>query len=467
MHYSASNSVTIRLKLPNLPGTIARAMDAIGGAGGNLGAIDIVRVEKDALVRDISVYTNGENHVKEIVAALEAVEGIKVINVSDQTFLLHLGGKLDVRSKVPLQNREQLSMAYTPGVARVCTAIAENPEKAYQLTIKGNTVAVVSDGSAVLGLGNIGPEAAMPVMEGKAQLFKEFAGVNAFPICLATQDVEEIIQTVKFLAPTFGGINLEDIAAPRCFEIERRLIEELDIPVFHDDQHGTAVVFIAGLLNALKVVNKKPEDLKVVLLGVGAAGTACMEMMLHIGIRNVIGFDRTGALCSKNRTDLAPDKKAFADKTNPNHETGVLSDVIAGADVFVGLSSPDQITVEDLKKMAKDPIVFAMANPDPEINPELAYPHVAVMATGRSDYPNQINNVLCFPGLFKGVFDCNAKIINMEMKVAAANAIANAISAEDLSESYIIPSVFDKKVARAVADAVKKAAIATGVARRR
>lgn len=465
MHYSASNTVTIRLRLENKPGTIASAMEAIGKAGGNLGAIDIVRVEKNSLIRDIAVYTRGDAHVAEIVAALAALPGIGVLNVSDQTFLLHTGGKLEVKSKIPLQNRDQLSMAYTPGVARVCTAIAEKPERAYQLTIKGNTVAVVSDGSAVLGLGNIGPEAAMPVMEGKAQLFKEFAGVNAFPICLATQDVEEIIRTVKYLAPTFGGINLEDIAAPRCFEIERRLVEELDIPVFHDDQHGTAVVFIAGLLNALKVVHKKPEDLKVVMLGVGAAGTACMDMMLHIGVKNVIGFDRNGAL-HLGRTDLNPEKQAFAERTNPFQEKGLLSDAIADADVFVGLSSPNQLTVADLKKMAKDPIVFAMANPDPEINPELAYPHVAVMATGRSDYPNQINNVLCFPGLFKGVFESHARLINMEMKIAAAEAIADCISPEELTDSYIIPSVFDKKVARRVADAVKKAAIETGISRK-
>jgi malate dehydrogenase (oxaloacetate-decarboxylating) len=441
-------------------------MNAIGEAGGNIGAVDIVRAEENSLIRDVSVNTGGDDHVKEIIKSLNALESIEVLSWSDQTFLLHQGGKLNIQSKIPLTNREQLSMAYTPGVARVCMAIHENVDLAYSLTIKGNTVAVVSDGTAVLGLGDIGPEAAMPVMEGKAQLFKEFAGVNAFPICLNTKDVDEIVETVKRLSPTFGGINLEDISAPRCFEIERRLIEELDIPVFHDDQHGTAVVMAAGIINALKVVKKKYADLKVVMLGIGAAGTACTNMLLHLGVKNIVGLDRTGAIHS-DRTDLSPEKLAYAQCTNPHKESGTLQQVIKGADVFIGLSAPDQLTVEDLKNMAPKPIVFAMANPDPEIKPELASPYVAVMATGRSDYPNQINNVLCFPGLFKGVFACGAKVINMEMKVAAAKAIAATIAPEELYHSYIIPSVFDTRVADLVAEAVVKAAKKTGVARKR
>lgn len=462
---SASNSVSFRLRLENVPGTLARAMAAIGEAGGNIGAIDLVRVEQSSLVRDITVNTGGEQHVEEIKKAINNVKGVKVLHWSDQTFLLHMGGKLEVNSKSPLKNRDQLSMAYTPGVARVCMAIHHDPAKAYNFTIKGNTVAVVSDGTAVLGLGDIGPEAAMPVMEGKAQLFKEFGGVNAFPICLNTKDVDEIVETVKRLAPTFGGINLEDISAPRCFEIEERLIQELDIPVFHDDQHGTAVVATAGILNALKLVGKNLADLKVVMLGAGAAGTACTDMLLHMGVKRIIGVDREGAI-HRNRTDLPPAKMRYAERTNPDCEEGDVHDVIKGADVFIGLSAPNQITVEDLKNMAPKPIVFAMANPDPEIKPELAYPHVAVMATGRSDYPNQINNVLCFPGLFKGVFECHARVINMEMKVAAAKAIAAAISDEELHPSYIVPSVFDKRVAKLVSDAVVEAALRTGTARR-
>ncbi|HRK73307.1 MAG TPA: NAD-dependent malic enzyme [Rhodothermales bacterium] len=462
---SASNSITFRLRLDNIPGTLAKAMSAIGETGGNIGAIDIVRVEQNKLIRDITVNTGGDDHIEEITHVLNGIEGVDVMHWSDQTFIMHLGGKLDIRSKVPLKSRDQLAMAYTPGVARVCMAIHHAPDKVYKLTIKGNTVAVVSDGTAVLGLGDIGPEAAMPVMEGKAQLFKEFAGVNAFPICLATKDVDEIVETVKRLAPTFGGINLEDISAPRCFEIERRLKEELDIPVFHDDQHGTAVVMAAGIINALKIVNKKPQDLKVVMLGIGAAGTACTNMLIEMGVTNIIGADRSGAI-HRERTDLTKEKMDYALRTNPHLFSGSIHEILQDADVFIGLSAPDQITVEDLKKMAPNPIVFAMANPDPEIKPELAYPHVAVMATGRSDYPNQINNVLCFPGLFKGVLECRAKDINMEMKMAAAYAIAASISDEELYPSYIIPSVFDKRVATKVAEAVKNAAYASGAARR-
>ncbi len=463
----ASNSVTLRVRLLNRPGTLARLTALIGDMGGNIGAIDIVRVDSDSITRDVTVFINGDDALDRLSAAIEALDGIDLVNVSDRTFLLHLGGKLRVESKSPLKTRDDLSMAYTPGVARVCRAIAADPEKVYNLTIKGNTVAVVTDGTAVLGLGDIGPEAAMPVMEGKAQLFREFAGLNAFPICLATKDTDEIIETVVRLAPTFGGINLEDISAPRCFEIEARLKERLDIPVFHDDQHGTAVVTTAAFLNALKVVGKRAEDVKVVVLGVGAAGTAVSKMLLGVGVVNLIGVDRSGAI-SRSRTDLAPDKRAFAEITNPYDEQGSLHDVIRGADVFVGLSAPNVIDGTDLDAMNEGAMIFAMSNPDPEIAPELCYAHpkVAVVATGRSDYPNQINNVLCFPGIFKGALSCRARDINEEMKQAAALAIASCVDEEALSADYVIPSVFDQNVVERVAEAVRLAAIRTGVARR-
>jgi malate dehydrogenase (oxaloacetate-decarboxylating) len=462
-----SNSVTLRVRLQNTPGTLARLTALIGEIGGNIGAIDIVRTDADTITRDLTVYMTGEDALQRIADAVKSVDGIELVNVSDRTFLLHLGGKLDVVSRVPVRTRDDLSMAYTPGVARVCRAIAAEPDKVYNLTIKGSTVAVVSDGTAVLGLGDIGPEAAMPVMEGKAQLFREFAGVNAFPICLATKDTEEIIETVKRLAPTFGGINLEDISAPRCFEIEARLKAELDIPVFHDDQHGTAVVTTAAFINALKLVGKRAEDLKVVVLGVGAAGTAVSKMLLGVGVRNLIGVDRSGAVC-RSRPDLAPDKRAFAGITNPHDEAGSLHDVIRGADVFVGLSAPNVIDETDLDAMNPGAMIFAMSNPDPEIAPEVAgaHPHVAVVATGRSDYPNQINNVLCFPGIFKGALACRATDINEAMKQAAARAIAACVDEAALSADYIIPSVFDPNVAERVAEAVVQAAVETGVARK-
>ncbi len=461
----ASNSFTVRLRLTNRPGALARVTAAIGETGANIGAIDIVRVERDTLVRDITIYTGDAEQMDALAARLNRLDGVEVLHVSDRTFLLHLGGKIEVRSKTRIRTRDQLSMAYTPGVARVCRAIHGDPDSVFNLTIKGNTVAVVTDGTAVLGLGDLGPEAALPVMEGKAQLFKEFGGVDAFPICLATKDTDEIVETVRRLAPTFGGINLEDIAAPRCFEIERRLKAELDIPVFHDDQHGTAVVTTAALINALKVVDKKPEALKVVIMGVGAAGTAVARMVMNLGVENLIGFDSKGAL-STARDDLNPEKLHFARHTNPHDERGPLKEVIREADVFIGLSVPGVIDEEDLQKMAPDPIVFAMANPEPEIRPERAWPHVAVMATGRSDYPNQINNVLCFPGIFKGALECRATDINEAMKLAAAQAIAATIDAHELTADYIIPSVFDKRVASAVAEAVKHAAVESGVARK-
>ncbi|HEX5707238.1 MAG TPA: malic enzyme-like NAD(P)-binding protein [Pyrinomonadaceae bacterium] len=463
---SASYSLTLRVKLSSRAGTLGELTTAIGRAGGDIGAIDIVSAGRDAVVRDVTVNASSSEHGAQIIEAARDVDGVEVVNVSDRTFLLHLGGKIEVTSKSPLKTRADLSMAYTPGVARVCEAIQRDPEKAFTLTIKKNMVAVVTDGTAVLGLGDIGPAAALPVMEGKAQLFKEFAGVDAFPVCLSTKDPAEIVQTVKNISVAFGGINLEDISAPRCFEIEERLQEELDIPVFHDDQHGTAVVVLAALINALKIVGKRMEDIKVVVNGVGAAGVACSKIVMAAGVRNIIGCDREGALYKGRREHMNWVKEWFAENTNPDAERGTIRDVIRGADVFFGLSAPGVITVEDLKRMAERPIVFAMANPTPEIMPEEAAEHVAVMATGRSDYPNQINNVLCFPGIFKGALACRATRINEEMKLAAAHAIAGIITEDELHPEYIIPSVFDKRVAEAVSREVEEAAYQTGVARR-
>ncbi|MDJ0841462.1 MAG: NAD-dependent malic enzyme [Acidobacteriota bacterium] len=463
---NASNSITIRIKLDHKPHILGELTACIGSLHGHIGAIDIVEATGEHTIRDFTIDTGGPKHGDEIVEAISNLDGVEIVNYSDRTFLLHLGGKIAMTSKTPLKTRDQLSMAYTPGVARICEAIHKRPEDAFKLTIKRNTVAIVSDGTAVLGLGDIGPEAAMPVMEGKAMLFKEFAGVDGWPICLDTKDVDEIVNTVKYMAPGFGGVNLEDISAPRCFEIERRLKEELNIPVFHDDQHGTAVVLVAGLINALKIVDKKAEDLKVVVAGVGAAGTACTKMMMDLGVRNVIGCDRKGAL-HQGRNDLNEAKREYMEHTNPNNETGSLKDVMNGADVFVGLSAPNLIDEDDVKKMNDKAIVFAMSNPIPEIMPEIAGKHAAVVATGRSDYPNQINNVLCFPGIFRGALDSHATDINEAMKLAASRAIAEVIDDNVLSADYIVPSVFDQKVAKAVAEAVKAAAIETGAARRK
>jgi malate dehydrogenase (oxaloacetate-decarboxylating) len=463
---SASYTSTLRVKLTNRPGTLGELTTAIGRSGGDIGAIDIVSASRGSMVRDITFTAGSIEHVQEIVSAAADVDGVEVVNVSDRTFLMHLGGKIEVVSKTPLKTRADLSMAYTPGVARVCEAIHRDPEKAFTLTIKRNTVAVVSDGTAVLGLGDIGPAAAMPVMEGKAMLFKEFAGVDAFPVCLSTKDPDEIVRTVKAISPAFGGINLEDISAPRCFEIEERLKEELDIPVFHDDQHGTAVVVLAALLNAVKLVGKRMEDLKVVVNGTGAAGVACTKIIMAAGVSNVVGCDQTGVLYRGRGENMNWIKDWYAQNTNPDNERGTVRDAMRGSDVFFGLSAPGVISADDLKTMRADPIVFAMANPTPEIMPEEAEPHVAVMATGRSDYPNQINNVLCFPGIFKGALACRASRINEEMKIAAAHAIASLIADEELHPEYIIPSVFDKRVADAVSQGVEDAAHQTGVARR-
>ncbi|BBH18666.1 malate oxidoreductase [Paenibacillus baekrokdamisoli] len=462
----ANTNMILRLELDKEIASFGNIATAIGDSGGDIVATDVVRTEKKSTVRDITFSVYDQKHSDLIVEAVGKLPGVKVVHVSDQTFLLHLGGKIEMATKFPIKNRDDLSRVYTPGVARVSMAIHENKARAHSLTIKRNTVAVISDGSAVLGLGNIGPEAAMPVMEGKAMLFKQLAGVDAFPICLATQDVEEILLIVKALSPGFGGINLEDISAPRCFDIEKRLVEELDIPVFHDDQHGTAVVLMAGLINAVKLVGKKLEDCKIVVCGIGAAGTACTRMLLSAGVTNIIGVDRQGAIL-KGKEYENPFWQWYAENTNPHHIEGSLSEVIEGADVFIGVSGPGVLKAADVKKMAADSIVFAMANPSPEIMPEEAEPYVRVMATGRSDYPNQINNVLCFPGMFRGALDCRATKINEEMKLAASHAIASVVSDDELNENYIIPSVFNHVVVEKVREAVINAAYKSGVAQRR
>lgn len=466
MPATASTNIVLRLEMDKDSTTFGRIATAIGASGGDIVAVDVSGTSKTTTIRDLTVNIS-ETHRKElIVSALNKLPGVHVLQVSDQTFLMHLGGKIEVTPKMTIKTRDDLSRVYTPGVANVSMAIHEDPSRAHTLTIKRNTIAVVSDGTAVLGLGNIGPLAAMPVMEGKAMLFKQLAGVDAFPICLDTQDTEEIIATIKRIAPAFGGINLEDISSPRCFEIEQRLIEELDIPVFHDDQHGTAVVLLAGILNAVKLAGKRLQDCKVVLNGVGAAGTACTKILLAAGVTNIIGVDRAGALVSTREYEHAA-WNWYAQHTNPEREQGTLSDVISGADIFIGVSAPGVLKADDIRKMAKDPIVFAMANPTPEISPEEAEGLVRVMATGRSDYPNQINNVLCFPGLFRGVLDCRASRVTEEMKLAAAHAIASVVTEDELNEYYIIPSVFNPHVAEKVKEAVIKAAYASGVARRR
>ena len=464
-HHSPGYSITVRLRYPDLPGALGRITSAIGEADGLIGAVDVVDTREDCIVRDFTVSATNVEHGENVVAMLRELPNVEVVHVSDRVFLMHLGGKLEVRSRVPVKNRDDLSMAYTPGVARVCNAIHADPDSSFSLTIRRNTVAVVSDGSAVLGLGNIGPRAAMPVMEGKAALFKEFGDVDAFPICLDTQDTEEIINVVKAIAPTFGGINLEDISAPRCVEIEQRLAADLEIPVFHDDQHGTAIVVLAALQNALKVVGKNIDAVRVVINGAGAAGAAIVQLLMDAGVQHIIVCDRSGSIHS-GRDSITSLKKWIADHTNQQQATGSLSDVIEGADVFVGVSAANVLKQDDVRRMADDAIVFALANPDPEITPEEAAGHVRVMATGRSDYPNQINNVLCFPGLFRGVLDVRARHINQQMKMAAATAIASIIGDNDRHAEYIIPSVFDRRVATAVSEAIARTATETGEARR-
>ncbi len=466
---SAQYRLTIRVRIDDAQGTLGLLTGAIGEAGGMVGAVDLVEVDGPHSLRDIVVDASSQDHWERIIAAIEALAGIEVIDTTDRTFLLHVGGKIEQHNKHPLKTRDDLSMAYTPGVARVSLAIAEDQDKAFQYTIKRNTVAVVSDGTAVLGLGDIGPRAAMPVMEGKCCLFKEFAGVDAFPICLDTTDPDEIVRTIKLIAPGFGGINLEDISAPRCFEVEERLKQELDIPVFHDDQHGTAVVVMAALLNAVKLTGRRLEDLRVLVIGLGAAGVAVTKILRAAGVRQIIGADSRGALHVQREDyldgSMSPIKRWYAEATNPDCRAGSPADVLDGEDLLIGVSGARALPAEALTRMNKDGMVFAMANPNPEVSPEEAAKYVRIVATGRSDYPNQINNVLCFPGIFRGALDVRAPTITEEMKMAAARAIAGAVDERELREDYIIPSVFNRDVAPAVAAAVADEARAAGTAR--
>jgi malate dehydrogenase (oxaloacetate-decarboxylating) len=460
-----SFTLIMRIEMPNTSGAFGSLATAIGDAGGVVSAVDMRSVTRTRVVRDVTINVSSDVIGLEVRKAVEKLDGVKIISASDSTFLAHLGGKIQVEPKIPVKTRQDLSTVYTPGVARVSMAIAADPAKAFSLTIKRNTVAVVSDGTAVLGLGDIGPLGALPVMEGKAMLFKQFANIDAFPICLDTKDVDEIVETVIRIAPVFGGINLEDISAPRCFEVEQRLTERLDIPVMHDDQHGTAVVILAALINAAKVVGKELGDLQVVVSGSGAAGTATIKMLLGAGVRDVIPVDRGGAL---NRADRYENThwRWLAENTNRENRRGTLAEVLAGADVFIGVSAPGILEPEYIKTMARDPIIFAMANPTPEIMPDIAAPVAAVVATGRSDFPNQVNNLLAFPGIFRGALDVRASRITEKMKIAAAFAIASIVTDEERGAEYIIPSVFDPRVVDVVARAVADAAIDEGVARR-
>ncbi len=466
---SAQFRLTIRVKIDDAHGTLSALTGAIAEAGAIVDAVDLVEVDGNHSVRDVVVDAAGKDHWARIVAAIEALVGVELIDTTDRTFLLHVGGKIEQHNKHPLKTRDDLSMAYTPGVARVSLAIADDADRAFQYTIKRNTVAVVSDGTAVLGLGDIGPLAAMPVMEGKCCLFKEFAEVDAFPICLDTTDPEEIVQTVKLIAPAFGGINLEDISAPRCFEIEDRLKEELEIPVFHDDQHGTAVVVMAALLNAVKLTGKRIEDLRVLIIGLGAAGIAVTKILLAGGVTRIVGADSRGALHVQREDYLDgtmnATKRWFSESTNPDCRAGSPAEVLDGEDLLIGLSGARTMPAEALARMADDAMVFAMANPNPEVSPEEAAKYARIVATGRSDYPNQINNVLCFPGVFRGALDVRAPAITERMKMAAAHAIAATVAEEELREDYIIPSVFNREVAPAVAAAVADEARAAGTAR--
>ena len=452
---SPGYGITIRVEGSPDVQPVALATTVITSAGATITALDVVESLLERVVIDITCDTIDSSHADEITAAISANPELTVRKVSDRTFLLHLGGKIEIASKVPLKTRDDLSRAYTPGVARICQAIVADPSDARRLTIKRNTVAVVTDGSAVLGLGNIGPAAALPVMEGKAALFKRFADVDAWPVCLDTQDVDEIVRTVQLIAPVYGGINLEDISAPRCFEVERRLRELLDIPVFHDDQHGTAIVVLAALRNALKLVQKDLSEIKIVLIGVGAAGNAIARLLVLSGAKNIIGFNHSGVI-TRDMKSQDPMQQWFIDTSNPDNFTGDIAGAMKGADVFIGVSAPNVITEADAASMAAGSIIFALANPDPEIDPVIARKYATVVATGRSDQPNQINNVLAFPGIFRGLLDANANKITDELLVAAAEAIAGCVSPDQLNASFIVPSVFDPNVTKAVAAAVKK-----------
>ncbi len=460
-----SLTLVLRIEMPNEAGAFGALANTIGDAGGAINAVNMHTVGRSRVVRDVTISVASDAVASEVRKAIEAIDGAKIIFAADSTFLAHIGGKIRIDSKISIKTRQDLSTVYTPGVARVSMAIAADPSKAFQLTVKRNSVAVVTDGTAVLGLGDIGPLGALPVMEGKAMLFKQFADIDAFPICLDTKNVDEIVETVVRIAPVFGGINLEDISAPRCFEIEDRLIEALDIPVMHDDQHGTAVVILAALINAARVVGKRLEDLQVVVSGSGAAGTATIKMLLSAGVRDVIPVDRGGAL---NRTDRYenPHWRWLAENCNRENRRGSLPEVLKGTDVFIGVSAPGILQPEHIANMGRDPIVFAMANPTPEIMPDVAGPVAAVIATGRSDFPNQVNNLLAFPGIFRGALDVRARRITERMKLAAAFAIAEIVTEQEVSAEYVIPSVFDVRVVDAVAKAVANAAIEDGVARR-
>lgn len=460
----AAHSITIRISYPNQVGMLGQITTVISAAGGDIGAIDIVSSGRSHMVRDITINARDEAHSGMLSNVVELVDDVTIINVSDQVFLRHLGGKIEMRSKTPIKTRNDMSIVYTPGVARISSAIQKKPESVWNLTSKSNTVAVVTDGSAVLGLGDIGPSAALPVMEGKAQLLKELVDVDAWPIALDTKDPDKIIEAVKLISPGFGAINLEDISAPRCFEIEQRLHEELDIPVFHDDQHGTAIVILAALYNAVKVVGKEWSKLKVVQVGIGAAGIATAKLLIKSGISNIIGLDKEGVLDKNQNYQQNSVWREYSQITNPNNVSGNLTEAIADADIFVGLSGSGVLSPKDVKMMNKDPIILAMANPDPEIWPEEIDEYVAVMATGRSDYPNQVNNALCFPGMFRGLLDARAQKVTDEMKMAAALAISEGVPSNHLNNDYIMPSIFDTDVAYEVAKNVKMAAIKGGVA---
>jgi malate dehydrogenase (oxaloacetate-decarboxylating) len=453
---ASSYSITMRLHTAPDHGIVGAVATAISAAGGVVTAIDVVDSTRDRLVLDVTCSASDADHSKRLEQAVDAIDGVEVYKVSDRTFLLHIGGKIEVQSKVPLRNRDDLSMAYTPGVGRVSMALAENPDDVRRLTVKGNSVAVVTDGSAVLGLGNIGPGAALPVMEGKAALFKRFANIDAWPICLASQDTDEIVRAVEMIAPGFGGINLEDIAAPRCFEIEQRLRESLDIPVFHDDQHGTAIVVLAALTNALRVVGKQLTESRVVVSGAGAAGTAIVTLLIAAGVSDVVVVDKEGAICSGDGS-LSPAHTELAEVTNPRKVQGSLQDCLVGADVFIGVSAPGILQPEWIGTMAEQPVVFALANPDPEVDPAEAEKYAAVVASGRSDYPNQINNVLAFPGVFRGLLDARARDITIDMLLRAADAIAHVVRDEELNPNFIIPTVFNSQVPKAVAAAIRGA----------
>ncbi|URM91212.1 NAD-dependent malic enzyme [Streptomyces sp. MRC013] len=459
---SVSYSMTVRLEVPASGTAVSQLTTAVESSGGSVTGLDVTASGHEKLRIDVTIAATSTTHADEIVGKLRDIEGVVLGKVSDRTFLMHLGGKIEMASKHPIRNRDDLSMVYTPGVARVCMAIAENPEDARRLTIKRNSVAVVTDGSAVLGLGNIGPKAALPVMEGKAALFKRFAGIDAWPICLDTQDSDAIVEIVKAIAPGFAGINLEDISAPRCFEIEARLREALDIPVFHDDQHGTAIVVLAALTNALRVVGKAVGDVRVVMSGAGAAGTAILKLLIAAGVKHAVVADIHGVVHAgrEDLVDAAPQSplRWIADNTNPEGVTGTLKEAVRGADVFIGVSAPNLLDGDDVAAMADDAVVFALANPDPEVDPAVARRTAAVVATGRSDFPNQINNVLVFPGVFRGLLDAQSRTVNTDMMLAAATALADVVTDGELNPNYIIPSVFNDKVAGAVAGAVRNAA---------